>query len=668
MKVVKMTLNELIVAFGPDAALAASTVLVVGFAASIATRSPANRQRIAELCVAVALLAWMQAFVPIGTASHVKPVVPVVSVESLHTTEGRPVARRAQETRVPANVVATQAIQPTPIPITDHQDNPSADLPTAPNWSWFVLLGAAAVALHGILARLLLAHELSQTTPASTELNQKATRLLGRRIYVRIQSRHMRPFCCGVIRPSIVLPSGLLGQGQEERLQVVLLHELAHLRRRDPAGRALFVFASPFLFWNPLFWWLARDASRCAELVADDAAAQKVGKREYAQALLGLATFKHPRLLIRAGGIHVIRHSGDLSVRIKMLFKRQTPLLARSTRAHLVTRTLAAATLLGGVTMAFGRVPVVQNSYGHETKTFTRITQSNDLGTTRAVEEVLASVNLGLHPWAGTIGGTAVDNATLMEFVFSLAQLGKGKTIGDMDVPTAKADEQKFKLVVSGFTIQEISDCAAGITGLNLQFVKTKPTAKATSKLFDLQAQDIELRELISQIAQVSGANFVVGPEVQGSLTVAFQGVSWREALEASVHTLGFSVIEEGRILRIGVTRNAPSARTPANFYTIAGDVEFSGKQALTEQTNLFEAVVRALPTSSTTLDRIQLIRTHPDSIQVITVDVNKMIAGDTTMNVQLQAGDLIVVPASKTTKSVPPLLEEFRKQGQKSD
>ncbi|MHC4470557.1 MAG: secretin N-terminal domain-containing protein [Planctomycetota bacterium] len=64
--------------------------------------------------------------------------------------------------------------------------------------------------------------------------------------------------------------------------------------------------------------------------------------------------------------------------------------------------------------------------------------------------------------------------------------------------------------------------------------------------------QDADIRKVISVIAAYSGANIVVGQEVQGTVTVRLNRVPWRSALETVVKTLGFVVVEDERdILRV---------------------------------------------------------------------------------------------------------------------
>lgn len=66
------------------------------------------------------------------------------------------------------------------------------------------------------------------------------------------------------------------------------------------------------------------------------------------------------------------------------------------------------------------------------------------------------------------------------------------------------------------------------------------------------QYPDADIRTIISDIGKISGANIVIAPEVVGNLSVSFNGVPWRDALEVVAKTRGYTVVEEkGGVLRV---------------------------------------------------------------------------------------------------------------------
>jgi type IV pilus assembly protein PilQ len=67
-----------------------------------------------------------------------------------------------------------------------------------------------------------------------------------------------------------------------------------------------------------------------------------------------------------------------------------------------------------------------------------------------------------------------------------------------------------------------------------------------------IDAENRDIREVITTIAKASGASIALGKEVSGNVTVSFNNVPWRLALESTAKSLGFVVVEEQRgVLRV---------------------------------------------------------------------------------------------------------------------
>ena len=76
---------------------------------------------------------------------------------------------------------------------------------------------------------------------------------ISQEIELRESSRCLTPFTCNVFRPVILLPSDICGWSRE-RLRVVLIHELAHIRRRDYLTQNISRVACAIFWFIPMLW------------------------------------------------------------------------------------------------------------------------------------------------------------------------------------------------------------------------------------------------------------------------------------------------------------------------------------------------------------------------------------------------------------------------------
>ena len=94
------------------------------------------------------------------------------------------------------------------------------------------------------------------------------------------------PLACGVLRRVILLPESAR-EWQDEHLQAVLLHESAHLHRRDPLWQALTELIRAFFWFHPLVWFVVVRLRLEAESACDrHVLASGIAPERYAHYLL----------------------------------------------------------------------------------------------------------------------------------------------------------------------------------------------------------------------------------------------------------------------------------------------------------------------------------------------------------------------------------------------
>ena len=117
------------------------------------------------------------------------------------------------------------------------------------------------------------------------------------------------PMTFGLLRPTICLPAAA-AQWSEARRRIVLLHELAHVRRGDAASHLMARVALALHWWNPLAWTAWREFLKERERAADDLVlAAGAGQSEYAGHLLEVARTMQAVPVTAAAAIAMARPS-----------------------------------------------------------------------------------------------------------------------------------------------------------------------------------------------------------------------------------------------------------------------------------------------------------------------------------------------------------------------
>jgi len=93
----------------------------------------------------------------------------------------------------------------------------------------------------------------------------------------------------------VVVPEGLLMPNRREDLQLVLAHELAHVKRRDLAWNWLHTIVKALFFFNPLVWVAGRELRITQEMACDEMAVRATGARvaRYGKTLLTIIRPSH---------------------------------------------------------------------------------------------------------------------------------------------------------------------------------------------------------------------------------------------------------------------------------------------------------------------------------------------------------------------------------------
>ena len=189
---------------------------------------------------------------------------------------------------------------------------------------WIVLAWATGVAFLSLRVwrhwrRLRVLVRVAQSVPVWQERVRQLAGHFGLRRGVRVlgSARVATPTLVGWIRPVILLPLAVSSGFPPEQVELILAHELAHLRRFDHLANLFQVVLETLLFYHPVVHWISRDVRNERELCCDALALRITNgnRREFATALVELEEFRdrHAGLTLAASGGVLLERIGQIT-------------------------------------------------------------------------------------------------------------------------------------------------------------------------------------------------------------------------------------------------------------------------------------------------------------------------------------------------------------------
>jgi beta-lactamase regulating signal transducer with metallopeptidase domain len=154
---------------------------------------------------------------------------------------------------------------------------------------------------------------------------------LGRAVRLIVTDRPIGPAVAGLLRPTVILPRAVIERRSTEELELMLAHELVHVRRGDLWFGLLRSVAKLIWWFHPLVWWASRQASREAERCCDEAvlAELQCGPGRYARCLLDVLEAKRRLRCVPAcsgvGAIEITQGRLERIMRLDNRVHRRTP-------------------------------------------------------------------------------------------------------------------------------------------------------------------------------------------------------------------------------------------------------------------------------------------------------------------------------------------------------
>lgn len=172
-----------------------------------------------------------------------------------------------------------------------------------------------------------------------------------RRVRVLVSTRVDTPMLFGWIKPVVLLPTSVALGFPRQQIELILAHELGHLRRYDHLVNLAQTVLETLLFYHPVVHWISNEVRNERELCCDELVLRLTAgePREYARTLASLEELRHA-----AGSLALAANGGELLERVRRIIGMPAPRLATERRAS--GRWLLAAFGIGAALLIAQRI------------------------------------------------------------------------------------------------------------------------------------------------------------------------------------------------------------------------------------------------------------------------------------------------------------------------
>ena len=272
------------------AALRGAPLLLLAAAAAIGWRRSSAAARHLMWLVAIASMLAM----PLLSAS-----LPRWRVAVLPPIEAAPVVEQVEQQSVTPPVTEAAVLPTVTTASIEVTQSATFDETTPTNWGQIIFvfwcIGALVVALPMVLGHIRVWRLSKTATPAGNgawgalAFAVPYSVGLAGRVRILVSERATMPMAFGIVNPTVLLPANVEDWSYARRRDV-LLHELAHVARRDCLTQLIAQAACALYWFDPLVWLASRALRGERERACDDAVV-RAGARpsEYATHLLQVA-------------------------------------------------------------------------------------------------------------------------------------------------------------------------------------------------------------------------------------------------------------------------------------------------------------------------------------------------------------------------------------------
>ena len=317
-----------------------------------------------------------------------------------------------------------------------------------------------------------------------------------RRVAVAICDRIAAPVLIGIFRPVILLPPAALTGWSPDELEMVLLHELAHVRRWDNLVNLLQRCLESLLFFHPAVWllsgWVRQEREACCDA---SVVARTNQPHAYAELLVALAA-DLPRSVLFHPAAASAMAAGPLRSRIRQILKMENdPMLISGKSFVTMIAALALVATLGLLYLpSIGqaepdprprRPPLVELNFRLERNSDgdvvlycnNEVLQEDKISSVMPIEpDVLENAEVTLA------SNKSIDDNRLLRIVTKLESLGVKKLkltrADDASVSMTKSPKELAEAMQQAQTMNNLKNLALGLLNHEAAHGAFPPQAK----------------------------------------------------------------------------------------------------------------------------------------------------------------------------------------------
>jgi beta-lactamase regulating signal transducer with metallopeptidase domain len=289
--------------------------------------------------------------------------------------------------------------------------------PTPPQGRLRQLVGPMVLAAWALGCAIILARWITRWVKIRRALRQSSPFNLSAPIPVRSSSGTLEPGVVGVFSPVLLMPAGIERHLDPVQMQSIVLHEMAHVRRRDNLTACIQMLVETLFWFYPLVWWIGGCLLREREGACDEAViAAGCSPAAYAEGILKVCRFYLQSPLACAAGVA----GADLKRRIEAIMTprrlRQLGAVGTSLISGAAFALLMLPVLLGAVLAVTSRAEAQQQEVGQSIR---QTVQLLSQGSYAQLDERMNGFQTAYRR------GALADTSLLREFyAFTLADPG----------------------------------------------------------------------------------------------------------------------------------------------------------------------------------------------------------------------------------------------------